>query len=456
MFREMDVSLLYRKLNIMDFREKIKSCIDRQELLDCERPVLVALSGGADSMALACVLLELGYKIEVVHCNFCLRGEESDRDEAFVAEFCRHKQVPLHLRRFSTHAFAHEHHVSIEMAARTLRYDFFEELLRERNLNWVAVAHHREDNTETVLLNLLRGTGIRGMCGIQYKNGKVVRPLLDVSRQEIEDYLAECHQDYVTDTTNLQDEVQRNKIRLNVMPRMREIYPYADESIHQGARRLSDACRIYEFGVEMLVRKVVRGNHILLEELKQTPAPETVLYEILSKMHFNPAQVSDIYKQMGGESGKVYESTTHRLLRDRDVLVFEEKKVQRDGWEKVLPLEGLVTVTENVRLLVSRSTYHSGEPLPREKNMVCLDLEKVEFPLVVRTPKPGDRFMPFGMKGMKLVSDFLTDLKKNVFEKERQLLVCSGDKIAWVVGERPDERFRITDMTRHILCIRKI
>lgn len=440
----------------MNFIEKIKSCITRQELLDREKTVLVALSGGADSMALACVLLDLGYKIEVAHCNFCLRGEESERDEAFVTAFCHQKKILLHLRRFSTHAFAHEHHVSIEMAARTLRYDFFEELLRERNLDCVAVAHHREDNTETVLLNLLRGTGIRGLCGIQYKNGNVVRPLLDVSRQEIEDYLAECHQDYVTDTTNLQDEVQRNKIRLNVMPRMREIYPNADESIHQGARRLSDACRIYEFGVEMLVRKVVRGNQILLEELKQTPAPETVLYEILSKMQFNPALISDIYKQLGGDPGRVYESATHRVLRDRDALVFEEKKMQEDRFEKVLPLEGLVSVTDDIRFLISRSTYHSGDPLPREKNMLCLDLEKVEFPLVVRTPKPGDRFMPFGMKGMKLVSDFLTDLKKNLFEKERQLLVCSGDKIAWVVGERPDERFRVTDMTRHILCIRKI
>ena len=202
----------------MDFKEKVKNCIARHELLEREHPVLVALSGGADSVALACVLQDLGYKIEAAHCNFCLRGAESERDEAFVTDFCQRRKIVLHRRCFSTHAYAHEHHVSIEMAARTLRYDFFEQLLQERELDCVAVAHHREDNTETVLLNLLRGTGIRGLRGIQYRNGKVVRPLLDVSRQEIEDYLAECHQDYVTDSTNLQDEVQRNKIRLNVMP----------------------------------------------------------------------------------------------------------------------------------------------------------------------------------------------------------------------------------------------
>lgn len=437
----------------MDFKEKVKNCIARHELLGREHPVLVALSGGADSVALACVLQDLGYKIEAAHCNFCLRGAESDRDEAFVTDFCQRRKIVLHRRCFSTHAYAHEHHVSIEMAARTLRYDFFEQLLQERELDCVAVAHHREDNTETVLLNLLRGTGIRGLRGIQYRNGKVVRPLLDVSRQEIEDYLAECHQDYVTDSTNLQDEVQRNKIRLNVMPRMREIYPNADESIHQGARRLSDAFRIYEYGMDLLMQQVVHGNKILLEELNRTPAPETVLYEILSRMDFNPAQVAAIYEQQGGESGKVYESPTHRLLRDREALVFEKKAVRPARLEKVLPLEGIMRVTDDVTFLISRSSYSSGGPLPREKNVICMDLDKVEFPLVVRTPQTGDRFMPFGMKGMKLVSDFLTDLKKNVFEKERQLLVCSGDKIAWVVGERPDDRFRVTEHTRHILRI---
>lgn len=437
----------------MDFKEKVKNCIARHELLGREHPVLVALSGGADSVALACVLQDLGYKIEAAHCNFCLRGAESDRDEAFVTDFCQRRKIVLHRRCFSTHAYAHEHHVSIEMAARTLRYDFFEQLLQERELDSVAVAHHREDNTETVLLNLLRGTGIRGLRGIQYRNGKVVRPLLDVSRQEIEDYLAECHQDYVTDSTNLQDEVQRNKIRLNVMPRMREIYPNADESIHQGVRRLSDAFRIYEYGMDLLMQQVVHGNRILLEELNRTPAPETVLYEILSRMDFNPAQVAAIYEQQGGESGKVYESPTHRLLRDREALVFEKKAVRPARLEKVLPLEGIMRVTDDVTFLISRSSYSSGGPLPREKNVICMDLDKVEFPLVVRMPQTGDRFMPFGMKGMKLVSDFLTDLKKNVFEKERQLLVCSGDKIAWVVGERPDDRFRVTEHTRHILRI---
>lgn len=440
----------------MDFKEKVNTCIVRHQLLDPKVPVLVALSGGADSVALAAVLQELGYQIEAAHCNFSLRGAESDRDEAFVADFCRKRSITLHTRRFATHAYAHEHHLSVEMAARNLRYAFFDELLKEQNLSVVAVAHHLEDNTETVLLNLLRGTGIRGLRGIQYHNGSVVRPLLDVSRQEIEDYLAAQQQDYVTDSTNLTDEVQRNKIRLNIMPLMREINPQADEAIHQGARRASGAYRIYEYAVEQLRQRVVQGNRILLEELARTPSPETLLYEILSEMHFNPAQVADIYAQQDGGSGKIYESDTHRLLRDRNALVFEPKgqKTQVDG--QVLPLEGFVRVGNRASFLISRFSYSSGGPLPKDRNTVCMDLDKVEFPLVVRTPMAGDRFMPFGMKGMKLVSDFLTDLKKNVFEKEQQLLVCSGDKIAWVVGERPDDRFRVTEHTRHILRIQLI
>lgn len=425
----------------------------RHRLLDREKPVLVALSGGADSIALACVLRDLGYKIEAAHCNFCLRGAESDRDEDFVKAFCQKYAIPLHQTRFATHAYAHEQHVSLEMAARTLRYQFFDELLQERELSCVAVAHHREDNTETVLLNLVRGTGIRGLRGIQYRNGKVIRPLLDVSRQDIEDYLAGIHQDYVTDSTNLQDEVQRNKIRLNVMPRMREINPAVDENIHQSARKMSGAYRIYEYGMELLKQRVVRGNRIMWNELNRTPAPETVLYEILSKMQFNPAQIADVYAQQDGESGKVYESATHRLLRDRDALIFEEKGKSRPFDELVLPLEGVVSLGEERRLLISRMPYTPGDPLPKEKSVICMDLDKVEFPLTVRTFRPGDRFVPFGMKGMKLVSDFLTDLKKNLFEKEQQLLVCSGGMVAWVVGERPDNRFRITDHTRHILRI---
>lgn len=438
---------------IMDFKEKVNTCIIRHHLLDTKTPVLVALSGGADSVALAAVLQELGYQIEAAHCNFSLRGEESDRDEAFVTDFCRRRNIPLHTRRFATHAYAHEKHVSLEMAARSLRYAFFDDLLQKYSLSTVAVAHHLEDNTETVLLNMLRGTGIRGLRGIQYRNGSVVRPLLDVSRQEIEDYLVSRNLDFVTDSTNLVDEVQRNKIRLNIMPLMREINPHADEAIHQGARRTAGAYRIYEYAIGLLRQRVVQGNRILLDQLMQTPSPETLLYEILSEMHFNPAQVADIYAQQDGASGKIYESDSHRLLRDRDTLVFEAKRQKAQVAEMVLPLEGFVRITDQASFLISRFSYSSGGPLPKDKNTVCMDLDKVEFPLVVRTPVAGDRFMPFGMKGMKLVSDFLTDLKKNVFEKEKQLLVCSGDKIAWIVGERPDDRFRVTEHTRHILRI---
>lgn len=438
----------------MDFKNFVNNCILRHKLPDNKHAMLVALSGGADSVALACVLQDLGYRIEAAHCNFCLRGKESDRDEEFVIEFCKQRHIPLHIEKFATHAYALKHRISIEMAARNLRYDFFYRLLKQNQLDFIAVAHHREDNNETVLLNLLRGTGIRGLRGIPYQNERVVRPMLDASRKQIETYLDKQKQAFVTDSTNLEDEVQRNKIRLHVMPQLRAINPAADERMHEATLRMEEAYQIYQYGVQLLCKNVMQGNRILLEELKQTPAPATVLYEILSKMNFNPAQIADIYEQSNGDSGKVYESSTHRLLRDRNVLVFEEQgNILPENFEKVLPLEGLLQATEDVCLQITRRSYQKGQAVPRDKHIVWLDLDKLEFPLVIRTTKKADRFMPFGMKGMKLVSDFLTDIKKNVFEKEKQLLLCSGDKIAWVIGERPDERFRITEQTQHVLCI---
>lgn len=434
------------------FTERIAACIRQHNMFGKEHRVLVALSGGADSMALACVLLELGYRVEAAHCNFGLRGEESDRDEAFVRAFCQRKNVRLHVQTCATCDYARMHHVSIEMAARDLRYAFFDEILDKCGLDYVAVAHHREDDTETVLLNLVRGTGVRGLCGIHYIHGRVVRPMLDVSRREIEEYLDSMQQDYVTDCTNLQDEVQRNKIRLNVMPELRTLNPQADENIHRCAGIMKDTLAIYDFAIAEIRKRVLRGNRICLTELERMPAPETVLYELLRDKGFNPAQVSDIYNRRTSGSGKVYESAGYRLLRDRNVLIFEEKGALKPV-SVILPSEGVVQISASESLCLTLEPYVGAHQIARGKHVACFDSDKLIFPLTVRTPREGDRFVPFGMRGGKLVSDFLTGLKRNIFEKERQLLLCSGEQIAWVVGERTDERFRITECTHTLLRV---
>ena len=442
----------------MERKEKIyhtvMSCIKEHDLMKSGDRVLVAVSGGADSVALLLVMIQAGYSCEAVHCNFHLRGEESDRDEAFVRTLCRKCSVRLHVKHFDTVGYADRHGVSIEMAARDLRYAYFEELREERRMDWIAVAHHRNDNVETLLLNLIRGAGLKGLTGMSYRNGYVVRPMLDVPREDVELYLNAKGQDYVTDSTNLETEAVRNKIRLNVLPMLQTINPGIMETLHETILHLNDAYTLYGMKLDELKRRVRHGHRIDIGELCALPASPTVLYELLSEYGFNSSQVDDVYQHLYGEPGKVYESAEWRLLRDRESLVLGRKDEKCECLCKVLPLQGVVQVTQDYMFTIRREHFHRDFKIPRGRDVVCMDLDKMEYPITVRLAGKGDRFVPFGMKGQKLVSDYLTDVKKNLFEKERQLVVCSGDNIAWLVNERPDNRFRIEEgQTKHVLLI---
>lgn len=432
---------------------KMMATIGEHSLFVPEDKVLVGVSGGADSVALLMLLREAGLHCEAVHCNFHLRGEESDRDEKFVRDLCRKLSVRLHVSEFDTEAYARSRGISIEMAARDLRYDCFERLLADWRLDKVAVAHHRNDNVETMLLNLVRGTGLKGLTGMDYRNGHVVRPLLDTSREEIEAYLAEKGQDFVTDSTNLGTDAVRNKIRLELLPMMQGINPGVFDTLQDTLRHLSDAYILYKVAVEGLKGKAMGGNRIDIETLKALPAPRTLLFELLYGYGFNGAQVAEIYERLDGEPGKVYESDEWRLLRDRGCLWLRRKSEVYRCLCDVLPLDGFVQVAPDMDFSISRVHCVEGFDIPRGKDTACLDLDKLEYPVTVRLVQEGDRFVPFGMQGEKLVSDYLTDRKKTLFEKERQLVVCSGDAIAWLVGERPDERFRIDGHTTRVLVI---
>ena len=432
---------------------KMMATIGEHSLFVPEDKVLVGVSGGADSVALLMLLREAGLHCEAVHCNFHLRGEESDRDEKFVRDLCRKLSVRLHVSEFDTEAYARSRGISIEMAARDLRYDCFERLLADWRLDKVAVAHHRNDNVETMLLNLVRGTGLKGLTGMDYRNGHVVRPLLDTSREEIEAYLAEKGQDFVTDSTNLGTDAVRNKIRLELLPMMQGINPGVFDTLQDTLRHLSDAYILYKVAVEGLKGKAMGGNRIDIETLKALPAPRTLLFELLYGYGFNGAQVAEIYERLDGEPGKVYESDEWRLLRDRGCLWLRRKSEVYRCLCDVLPLDGFVQVAPDMDFSISRVHCVEGFDIPRGKDTACLDLDKLEYPVTVRLVQEGDRFVPFGMQGEKLVSDYLTDRKRTLFEKERQLVVCSGDAIAWLVGERPDERFRIDGRTTRVLVI---
>ena len=419
--------------------KKVYRYIEEEQLFGPEDRILVALSGGADSVALLRMLCLSSYHCEAAHCNFHLRGEESDRDERFVRRLCKELQVPLHVAHFNTAEEAAVRHISIEMAARELRYAWFEEVKKECGAAVVAVAHHADDSVETFLLNLIRGTGINGLRGIRPKNGHIVRPLLCLSRGEIVAYLQRLGQPFVTDSTNLQDEYTRNKIRLNLLPMLEEINPSVKTGILQTARHLDDAACIYKKGIEEARRRVQMPEGIRIDVLLREAAPETVLYEILAPLGFNTAQVGDIFRSLTGQAGKVFSAQDWKVVKDRQFLLIQA-----------------ASKAEPPQLQQETFDYTSAFVIPRDKDTACFDADKLAGPFSLRLWRRGDTFIPFGMKGRKKVSDYLTDRKFSLLQKERQWVLCCGEEIAWLVGERSDNRFRVDEKTRRVIVVRKV
>ena len=427
----------------MNYKKRIQHFIEERNLFALNDKVLVAFSGGADSVALLRVLTELGYTCECAHCNFHLRGEESDRDENFVRALCNEIHIPLHIKHFDTESYAKEKQISIEMAARELRYAWFEKLRKETEATVIAVAHHRDDSVETFLLNLIRGTGINGLKGIQAKNGYIVRPLLETSREDILNYLDYLKQDYVTDSTNLQDEYMRNKIRLNLLPIMKEMNPSIMESIQDTSQKLTEAAIIYNQNrkeiLETSIQTTAEGYTLPVQMIQEDLAPLSLLHEWLSPVGFNSSQIKDIHQSLKKEqSGKLFISNEWEVLRDREHLILQHKREKEN-----IPEISIETVEINNDFI-----------LFKDKNIACLDADKVVLPLEVRKWKKGDKFVPFGMKGQKKVSDYLTDKKYSLFQKEKQYVVCSEGKIVWLVGQRTDDRFKITEKTQRALILK--
>ena len=435
-------------------KNKVADFIANHQLLTKDDLHLVALSGGADSVALLRILCDLGYRVEAAHCNFRLRGEESDRDEFFVKHLCQKLNVKLHLIHFDTTEYATLHQVSIEMAARELRYRYFEQLRQDIGAETVCVAHHRDDAVETLLMNLLRGSGIHGLTGIRPRNGHIVRPLLGVGRQEIEEYLHSIGQDYVTDSTNLQPDVLRNKLRLQLIPLLEQLYPGATANIARSATYLSEAEKVYNAEISCEQEACISGNPhssslIPHSSFYTAPSPLCLLHEWLSPLGFNRSQIDQILSSLDGESGREFSSATHTLVIDREGIVVEP--VSPPMKSLVIPEPGNYRLSENLCLKVQLSDDISISKLA---DCATLDQAKVLFPLTVRPVQSGDMFQPFGMEGRKLVSDFLTDRKLTILEKRRQLVVTDATgTIIWLVGLRTDHRFRITPETRRILKI---
>ena len=435
--------------------KRVSSFIARHHLLAPDVLHLVALSGGADSVCLLLLLLRLGYRVEAMHCNFHLRGKESDRDEAFVKSLCQDKGVPLHLAHFDTRAYADLHHVSIEMAARELRYSWFEQLRCDLGAATICVAHHSDDNVETILMNLLRGTGLRGLQGIQPRRGHIVRPLLCVTREEIEQWLHEQGQPFVTDSTNNVADVVRNKLRLDIIPRLKDVFPQANSNILSTALLVSEALRVYDHSISEQLRLITGdGSSISIDQLLHEPSPESLLFEWLSPKGFSSHTILQLSQTLPTiSSGREWSSATHILVCHSGRLLLSAIEEQRGPL--LIPEPGTYVYDDKTKL---RLTIHEGQHIERDNpNVCCADASTIAFPLELRHIRQGDRFRPLGMKGTRLVSDFLTDLHLSIIDKRRQLVLCDAHgNIIWLIGRRMDDRFKVTGKTTKTLAVSSV
>ncbi len=422
----------------MQFTNHIAQTIEARGIFQPDDLILVALSGGADSVALLLVLRDLGYKVEALHCNFQLRGEESLRDEQFVSTLCQHLDVPIHIKHFDTRAYAKDNKVSIEMAARDLRYAWFREQAARLHAQAIAVAHHRDDQAETLLLNIIRGTGLRGMAGMKYRNDLICRPLLDVSRTDILDYLSVKGQDHVTDSTNLEREALRNRIRLDILPALAQLNPNISKTLSTLACNVQDALPIYEKGLEDSTSQMVDPQQV---GTAMTASPFSIKETTLTLLHewagcygFTRTQLQNI---LTASTGRMVESASHLLLRDREHFILHRK-----GSVPTPPQLVFETLpVSKVGTMVRGNAY--------------LDASLVKMPIETRRVKPNDSFTPLGMRGTRLISNYLTDLKLNRFEKQfQEVLTDASGKILWVVGHATDNHFRITPSTTDVLIVR--
>ncbi|MBR1732188.1 MAG: tRNA lysidine(34) synthetase TilS, partial [Alloprevotella sp.] len=398
------------------------------------------------------VLKVLGFRPVAAHCNFGLRWEESERDDAYVRDLCGRDGIPLVVERFDTRGEAGRRRVSIEMAARDLRYAWFAELLEREQLPFVAVGLHRDDNAETFFLNLVRGSGLRGLAGMRPRHGRVVRPLLEVARAEIEEWLSQRGCGYVTDSTNADTTFRRNKVRHDVLPLLRELNPSFNDTLAATMRRLAVAGHYERLAVAELYGRHLRvlpdGVQLChLHSLTASPAAEAAIHSLLAAYGFAPAVARDVFAHLDDGAGRLYENATH-IVESRSMELDVRRKPVHFGPEPLR--EGHNTLPDGTRLLLTRTEQVQ---VVKAREVACLDADAVRGPLTCRSVVGGDRFRPFGMQGTKLVNDFLYDLGYSRVDRLAAKVLCDGSEIVWVVGERPADGYAVRPGTRRMLRV---
>jgi len=436
--------------------EKFRRFVQSNSLCQPNDRVLLAVSGGIDSMVLLHLYIEAGYKPGIAHCNFHLRDAESDGDEKFVKSIAENLDVAYYQEDFNTEQTAAESGISIQMAARNLRYRWFEEIRKRYGYNFIATAHNQDDVIETFFINLSRGTGIRGLTGIPVRSEKVIRPLLFAPRESIVDYATEHNIHFREDSSNASDRYLRNRVRHHLVPMLEEENPSFRNALMDTMLKLSETEKVYERELLQLKQKLVRTEgdrtRISIRDLSAHDARKSILFEILSEYNFSSLAMEDIIHSFEGPSGKQFLSSTHRVVKDRDDLIItyldkEEKQkfyLERQSGRIAEPVDLEWMVVDHTE------TFH----IPNDPKIACLDLHKLQFPLMLRHWRSGDYFQPLGMQGMKKISDYLIDTKVSLPDKERTWLLTSGSEIAWVIGMRLDDRYKVRPGTRQVLMMK--
>ncbi|MBK8808346.1 MAG: tRNA lysidine(34) synthetase TilS [Bacteroidales bacterium] len=417
--------------------------------------ILIGVSGGVDS----CVLLDLfsktDAKIEVAHCNFNLRGNESDQDETFVRERAEHYMTKIYVKHFATTEYAAKNKISIEMAARELRYNWFEEIMKTENFQTLAVGHNKNDQVETMLINMTRGSGIRGLTGMKPKSNYIIRPLLFASRVQIEQYAQTNKLNYRTDSSNNTDVYLRNKIRHHIIPLFTELNPNFLNTIEKNIEKLTDVFEVYKQKInDEIVRIVVTDNNtttVSLNELRKLTPIKPYLYEILNNFNFNESVIDDILNIKQEETDKTFLSKTHRLLLNRDFLIIIPISIQSNITNTLINID-TTQIEQPIKLNIKKSKKR--EAIFFDSKSIHIDLEHITFPLEVRKWQDGDAMKPYGMNGKKKkISDILTDLKINNFKKEEVYVLVCKTEILWLIGYRTSEIGKITENTKSYITI---
>lgn len=428
-------------------------------MFDKSKRILVAVSGGMDSVLLLHLLNEVGFNIGVAHCNFMLRDDDSEKDEKFVNQLAKSFNVPFYTKKFDTLNYATKNKISIQMAARDLRYEWFEEIRKKYNYEVIAVAHHQDDEVETFFINLIRGTGIAGLHGIKAKTGKIVRPLLFTGRKEIEEYVKKNKIKFREDKSNKSTKYLRNKIRLQLIPMLKELNPEIESTVKSDIQRIKQIENIFQKLVKEKQEEIqsTEGNitKFNISKLLQLQNQELFLYEFLKPYGFSGDIIQQILKSLKAESGRQFLSDSYRLVKDRKFLIISPH--QADAvLESFIVTKGYKELLAPVHLKFSEINVAKKIAIDRDKNIANLDLDKLQFPLHIRKWERGDYFIPFGMKGKKKLSDYFTDIKLSLIEKENTWLLCNGDDIIWVIGHRIDERYKVAARTKKVFIAEKV